>query len=291
MDLSFQEYFDPAQQRQLVCLIGVESGLEPAVVLSSLENVANCVSVFLDKERGQIIAVAATECDTNQFLIDIDKVLSLFPGQINIEETRYSAVGAEGSARAVLSDRFVVGSPGISQEKTDTGMIYLDHGSIFGSGHHPSTKLAVQAIEACWLSSPAGKVLDVGCGSGVLSFVCSSLGAEVVHGIDICQKSVDFAQKNKMYNNLKGRVHFSIVPISQLSESFDLIVANVSPSVLQKLICDFFRLLADDGRVVLSGLHTGQVDGIVRQMGQISCELVKSYSDGSWKALSFQRRR
>jgi ribosomal protein L11 methyltransferase len=239
----------------------------------------------------QIIVAADDHGNTDLFLAEVERVISSLPFRAAIEETRFGCLEPTPLNKTVLSRRFSVAHPDLRGGVTgDEEIIYLECGTVFGSGHHPSTRLAVMALEEVFggnLSS--AEVLDVGCGSGILSFICSRLGAKRVLGIDISANAIEIAEKNRAHTCSGEQVRFSCAPVSQVFGVFDLIVANISPSILQVLIDSFAQVLAVHGKVVLAGLHTGQVNGIVRQMMMISCELQKSYGEGSWRALSFQR--
>ena len=286
MALSFKEY-SSSDQQQLICIIRCQKIGSVSECVDALKTVNRCGSVTLSSAN-QIVATSDENCDVDRFLVEIEKRLMALSFKAVIEETRFGSLDDSVSVGTVLSDRFSVVPLGTVETQAREDSIYLEYGSIFGSGHHPSTRLAVMALEEVAVGNVFPKeVLDVGCGSGILAFVCNRLGAQRVLGVDICQKSIGIAQENRKHNCLEEQVQFYCGSLSDVEKKFNLIVANISPSVLHELIKDFPQRLSGNAKVILSGLHTGQMNGIVGQMAEVSCNLQSSYADGSWRTLSF----
>lgn len=290
MSLSFKEYCAADRLSQLICVVRCQKGVSLSESVMALKNINKCTSVF-QAGADRIVVAADDTSEADLFLTEVERVISSFPFPAVIEETRFGCLEPAASGRTVLSKRFSVAPPGSPERAAgEEEILYLECGSVFGSGHHPSTQLAVKALEEIFQENPVpAEILDVGCGSGILSFICSRLGAKLVLGIDISADAIEIAKKNRRYVCSDEQVQFHCGPVSEVPGVFDLIVANISPSILQALVESFDQRLALHGRVVLAGLHSGQVDGIVQQMLNISCELQKSYEDGSWRSLSFTR--
>nr|MBF0221582.1 50S ribosomal protein L11 methyltransferase [Desulfobulbaceae bacterium] len=288
MLLSFKEYCSSDQQ-QLICIIRIYENGVLSEAIDSLRAISNCVYVA-PTGGNQIVAASCADCDADLFLADLSRVVAGFPFDAGIEETRFGCIETSAPDKAVISKRFTVVPPGLLSDDACENTICLECSSIFGSGHHPSTRLTVKALEE--IASEGvfpEQVLDIGCGSGILTFISSRLGAERVFGVDISQNSIDIAKKNMKNNQLEDKVRFLCGVLTDVTEVFDLIVANISPSVLFELIAGFPQRLSVNGKVVLSGLHRGQMAGIIEQMQQISCLCHHIYEEGSWRALTFQR--
>lgn len=173
---------------------------------------------------------------------------------------------------------------------TPTGIsIHLDPGHVFGTGLHPSTRLAVSAIEELYEENDCfpPKVLDVGTGSGILAVVCAALGAEEVLGVDVSHEAIAIAEKNVMRNNFARRVRISAAPIPEITEQFDLVVANVTASVLLRLIEYFPRLLSSGGCLVVSGFQRRQADELRDKFLGYGFKTDNSYEEDSWRAMRF----
>ena len=83
----------------------------------------------------------------------------------------------------------------------------------------------------------AARVLDVGCGSGLLSIVCARLGAEQVLGLDIDANAVALAAENAERNGAADRCRFAVTPVAEVAGQFDLVVANMpSSEIIRQLV-------------------------------------------------------
>lgn len=134
--------------------------------------------------------------------------------------------------------------------------IRLEPALTFGFGEHPTTRLAMRAVERR-VARGARTVLDLGTGSGVLSLVAAAAGATRVLGLDVDAAAVDAARRNARSNGFGAVCRFARTPLARLEERFDLVVANVDRGTLLALAPGLRRALAPGGAVLLTGfLHT-----------------------------------
>ncbi len=154
-------------------------------------------------------------------------------------------------------------------------VVEIDPGAAFGAGSHPSTVLAARELASaliCPVSAnpvlgqassvqarSSQSVLDVGCGSGVLALVAARCGAAEVLGIDIDPAAVSCAQRNAKINGLEHIASFSIFPVSELTQTYDVVVANIGASTLGDLAPELTARLAPGARLILSGISAAQV--------------------------------
>ena len=138
--------------------------------------------------------------------------------------------------------------------------LVIDPGQAFGTGHHETTRLCMEAIRVlrCDLKDDAS-VLDLGTGTGILAMFAYTLGLKNVIAADIDPVAVETARKNLEKNRVPRSVRLMTGSLSALNRPFDLIVANLSFSVLK----DSGRLLAHrltkKGRLVVSGVLADDV--------------------------------
>jgi len=149
----------------------------------------------------------------------------------------------------------------------DDVVISLDPGRAFGSGAHPSTLLALAVIED--LVTPATRVLDVGCGSGVLAVAAALLGADRVVAVDVDPAAVEATRQNALLNGVAHRVEVSTTPLGELTDRFDLVLANIGVRVLTDLAAGIEACVASDGALLLSGLLDDQVDGTLAAYARV----------------------
>lgn len=162
-------------------------------------------------------------------------------------------------------------------------------GKAFGSGSHPSTRLAGSLLEQAAEALPSAEVLDVGCGSGVLSLISARLGARHTVGVDICPDSLAVARHNVERNNLCSRITITHAPVQDIAGPFDLMVANLTLSVLYCLQADLRRLCRIGGLLIVSGLQGQQADDVLPRLLESGWQLENRASEGKWQALMLRR--
>jgi len=203
-----------------------------------------------------------------------------------------AASSYKASGPLMLTPDVLITSSKCSDAPTVRHHLILTAGNVFGTGGHPSTRLAALALEDCFATTamPPGRVLDVGCGSGILALLAAKLGAGEVAGVDISGEAVRQANENAAVNGLAGRVHFSQTPLAGISDQKDLLVANVTPSVLQVLGADIIRLLGNGGQLILAGFQKGQAPELYDFFKEHGFVLIKEYAQDVWRAQWFTRQ-
>lgn len=132
--------------------------------------------------------------------------------------------------------------------------IILDPAYAFGSGSHETTILCARQIERMCKAEVPKTMLDVGCGSGILSIIAARLGVPSVVGIDIDSYAVEASLMNAEQNAVSAHVEFRDTPLSQITDTYDLVVANILSGVIKELFEDLKRVCKPDGVLLLSGI-------------------------------------
>ena len=197
------------------------------------------------------------------------------------------AVGWLNRNRAVtVGERLAVCLPWT--EAGAPAVVEIDPGGAFGAGTHPSTRLAAE-----WLSGRVAggeRVLDVGCGSGVLALVAARLGAAEVVGIDIEPAAVAAAQANARRNGLERVATFSTSPaVAAELGAFDLVVANITADVLMALAADIAARVVPGGRLALSGISAAQTSTVAAAYRPHCIELANPIRLDDWVSLTGRR--
>jgi ribosomal protein L11 methyltransferase len=161
-----------------------------------------------------------------------------------------------------------------------TLVISLDPGRAFGSGSHPSTRLVLRVLDRGPVEGL--DVLDVGCGSGVLSVAAALLGAARVVGVDIDPEAVIATTANADRHGVAAAVTASTTPVARAGGAFDLVVANIGAGVLTDLSEEIARRVAPGGNLVLSGLLVDQWREVVRAYRGF--ETVEVLEEDGWVA-------
>ena len=139
-------------------------------------------------------------------------------------------------------------------------VLRIEPGSTFGLGDHPTTMLSMSAIHAVMFDG--ARVLDVGCGSGVLSVGGCVLGASHATAIDIAPASLDVTRSNAEANGVADRVDVSNTALADVDGQFDIVVANILAPVLIDLADDLRRVVASRGVLIISGVLADRHDHV-----------------------------
>lgn len=168
----------------------------------------------------------------------------------------------------------------------------IDPGMAFGTGGHATTRLCLQAILKISRQRPLGRVLDYGCGSGVLGLACAKLGAQSVVGVDIDPIAVDVARRNAQQNlTAEEQARADWRTVSQAVEGqFDLVIANILAQPLKLLAGLLLSHSQPGGSLVLSGILSRQVDELCQAyaLAKPGTQLSVLGEDEGWVCLGFQ---
>lgn len=151
------------------------------------------------------------------------------------------------------------------QMKTQDIVIRISPGASFGTGQHPTTRLAVRGIEYALLKEkhfPDQKVttcLDVGAGSGILVIAAIKFGIEIGFGIDVDSCARAEASENVRLNQLEDRIHISGHAVHRIDRRFSVITANLRTPSLIRLCRVFSERIVENGLVILSGIKISEV--------------------------------
>lgn len=169
-------------------------------------------------------------------------------------------------------------------------VVRMDPGMAFGSGTHETTRLAISLISETVQGGE--RVLDVGCGSGILSIVASKLGAAECAAYDIDPVAVRVAGENALENGATGvtcAVSDLLGSVRVPSGGFDIAVANIVADILLRLAPDIGAYIRPGGRYVVSGIIEPRLEDVRREMLSRGFAAEKTVSENDWYAMRFVR--
>jgi ribosomal protein L11 methyltransferase len=144
-------------------------------------------------------------------------------------------------------------------------VLWLDPGLAFGTGNHETTRLCVERLVAL-AAKPGGRgrVVDAGCGSGILALSAALLGFPLVTGFDNDPEAVRVSEENAVLNNLGGRVRFSTDDLTSglAGVQADVLLANIQADVLMRFASGLVGAVAPGGALVLSGILANEVERV-----------------------------
>ena len=168
--------------------------------------------------------------------------------------------------------------------------IEINPGWAFGKGEHPTTKLCIKALERLFHTKKAETVLDVGCGSGVLSMISATLGAEYVIGVDIDNAITLEANSNIEKNGFSSQIKVVLGSIEDVPGKFDLVVANILIDSIIAISNEISERVQANGTIILSGIKDDQKSRAIERFSELGYELEEENQEKEWVALKFKKK-
>ncbi len=173
--------------------------------------------------------------------------------------------------------------------------IRINPGMAFGTGTHPSTQLCLQLLEK--IITPGYTVIDIGCGSGILSIAALKLGSSHVLAVDNDPAAVQSTHENAKENGIGKMLEIGLGSVSEiLAGQFSLICVNmVVVNILAAVIMELFNhgladLVKKDGYIILAGLLDTQAPEVIASAQKRGLTLLKTVSILDWTALLLEKK-
>ncbi len=167
--------------------------------------------------------------------------------------------------------------------KPNDVVVRIEPGIAFGTGQHPTTRMMLEEMEKRVLRGMS--VLDIGCGSGILSITASRLGAERCVGLDIDPLAVEASRKNAEYASLSDNVDFMLgsIPHDGIeSESWDMVLVNISALVVIEKAPHIMTMIKRNGLVLISGMFLSRKAEVDRRFLEAGARVVASRTSADW---------
>jgi ribosomal protein L11 methyltransferase len=193
-----------------------------------------------------------------------------------------------------VGERLLVLPAWIEQEVPGRIAVRIDPSMAFGTGTHPTTQLCMEFIEE--YVQPGDAVIDVGCGSGILSVAALKLGASHALAVDIDSQAVRSTKENAVTNGVLERVESGAGSVNEiLAGQFSirqapLVLANIlAPIIIRLFDAGLAELAAPGGNLVLSGILAEQAEDVRKAAEAQGMQFRKQRQQGDWVAMGFGR--
>ncbi len=251
-----------------------EPGLEPAACAWP----RSIVSLLVEQDFD---LVAELERLCKELGCDMPEVLSSAP----VEDQDWVRLTQAQFPPTQVSDRLWI-VPTWHEPKEGALNLRLDPGVAFGTGSHPTTHLCLQ-----WLDANVGaddRVLDYGCGTGILAIAAKLVGAREAVGTDIDPQAVEAAVDNARMNDVEAEF---VLPEGMKDGTFEIVVANILANPLKLLAPALLGRVAPGGRLVLSGVLAKQADEVIEAYRAVdpAVKLAVWRQEGDWVCIAGTR--
>ena len=187
-----------------------------------------------------------------------------------------------------ITDNIVIKPSWDKYEPSDNEIVVeIDPGLAFGTGTHETTSLCVEFLEK--YAQNKKKLLDIGCGSGILMLIGKKLGVEKVVGIDIDEKVNDVVLENFSKNGINDNFQVIIGNlVDNVNEKYDLVVSNILVDVLEKLLEDIEKALEKGAIVIFSGILNEKEEAFLKKAKNYNLKQIDRKDKNNWVSLVFK---
>ena len=208
----------------------------------------------------------------------------------------------------LIGERLVIVPAWMDSPDPDRIPIRIDPGMAFGTGTHPTTQLCLELMEkifedgssdfvhASSIARSPGSVIDVGCGSGILSIAALKLGATSALGVDIDAGSIVNARENADTNEIGDQLTLEVGSVQEILDGrfafrkASLVLANILAPVIVRLFdAGLAELIDENGIIILSGILEEQASRVIEAAQAKDLSLNERKQMGDWVAFSMSR--
>jgi ribosomal protein L11 methyltransferase len=167
--------------------------------------------------------------------------------------------------------------------------VIIEPGMAFGTGTHETTQLCAQILDDLLDGAHPLSVLDVGCGSAILSILAAHLGASPILGTDIDAHAVWVARDNLRINEVEDRVELVTTPVEDIAGQYDIVVANIIAHILLVLREGIQARVAPGASLILGGITELSEEAIIEAFVTPGWRLVDRRQGGEWISMHLIR--
>lgn len=168
-------------------------------------------------------------------------------------------------------------------------VLHIEPGLAFGTGSHPTTKLCLETLEK--YVDENSTILDIGCGSGILSIACLLLGAKSAFGVDIDSLAVKTAKENALKNGF-DESRFRVVQgnlSDKVKGKYNLIVANIVADIIMEFNKSVGDFLDDGGVYITGGIIDSREDEVLYSFSQNGFQVKDRFEEKGWLVFVLQK--
>lgn len=264
--------------------------------LMGLSQCETCITVYLpDNNQGKDMLLAIRSMLAELKANDTDNSYGRLVAELSsIREEDWANNWKEYFKPIEIGEKLIIKPSWENCSNDDNRKILeIDPASSFGTGQHHTTRLCLELLEKSL--NQGDRVLDMGCGSGILSIGAMLLGAENAVAVDIEENASVTAMENALKNNIpkeKYTTYFgNILTDSKLADKidskYDIIVANIVADVLIAMKDYFVRYIKNNGILIVSGIITERMDEVINAISSVGFEMLEVNTKEGWAAVKF----
>lgn len=167
--------------------------------------------------------------------------------------------------------------------KSNRKVLSIDPGAAFGTGTHATTSLCLAILER--YVNENSTVLDIGCGSGILSIASVLLGAKYSDGVDIDEQSVKVAKENAELNGVSDKTNYIVGNLAEkIDGKYSIVCANIVADIIIELLENVSNYMTEDGIIVTSGIIDMRETDVLSAFDKFGFKIVEELKRDNWCA-------
>lgn len=192
----------------------------------------------------------------------------------------------------LIAERLVIVPAWMESPDPNRIPIKIDPGMAFGTGTHPTTQLCLELMERVFVTRHPSHIIDVGCGSGILSIAALKLGASQALGVDIDAESITNSRENAGKNQVGEELLLGVGSVQEIVDgkyvfkTAPLVVANIlAPVIIRLFNAGLAELIEDQGSIILSGILFEQEQSVIEAAQAKGLRMNERRQINDWVAL------
>ncbi len=253
---------------------------------------------LVNKDRkSAIIHIYISECDNASEALEFLKErltaekIPFEVGSVGVDDTDWNENWKKYFKPIEIGGKLaVVPSWEAYDNKENRTVLNIDPGAAFGTGTHATTSLCLELLQG--FVKEDTEMLDIGCGSGILSLAGVLLGGKSAFGVDIDAQSVKTAKENARINGISERTEFAVGDLTEVvSGKYDVICANIVADVIIRLLPDAKRFMTHNGILIASGIIDIRKEDVLRAVAENGFTVADERYKDNWCAFVLESRK
>lgn len=254
------------------------------ILISGLSDIG--FESFMDDETGFLGYVQENEFNQGTF----DELISTFQHPINFKQNRiepqnWNAVWEAQFDPIRINDHCVIRAPFHPAFEDGSIELIIEPKMSFGTGHHATTRLMSKALMNMPVTGK--KVMDMGCGTGVLGILAAKLQAAEVKGIDIEEWAVENAIENAGRNEVEMQISLGGAELLIETEEYDIFLANINRNILMHDMDAYIQSMKIGAALLLSGFLEPDVSAVKETCMMKGLKFSEELAEDTWRCLIF----